>query len=111
MNNLTQKAMAKVPIFSVLFVLIILTLMSSAVKAQNDGWTSSLVIPGSQTLIAATADFPECLTVETYFQKDWYHCKDTKHTSKMGWDTVWGKNPRHFSHNRAKWAATAQIQN
>lgn len=102
MSDFTKKSITRVQFFSVFLTLIILTLMSSAVEAQDDEWKSSLVVPGSQTLVNADANFPECLTVERYFQEDWYRCEDVNLSSKMSWDSAWTKVHKDFDFTISK---------
>jgi len=72
-------------------LLLVLGTVSQAVKAQNVGWRYATVLPGSEIKATLRPVFSDCYTVETYFQKDWFNCKDTKGLNKMNWNTIWNK--------------------
>jgi len=72
-------------------VLLVLGTVYQVVKAQNAGWRYATVLPGSEIKATLRPVFSDCYTVETYFQKDWFNCKDTKGLNKMNWNTIWDK--------------------
>ncbi len=89
--------------FAIKIILLLAGLTFIPLQAQNNGWKTAKIVPGSKEIkINATPNFSGCFTVETYFQKDWFRCEDTKRKSKMNWETVWNKVHKDYDFTISK---------